>query len=256
VYDPTIGRLLQADVVVRAPPGQILSYNRYGYVWNNPKGYTDPSGYFRGCPADDGDIGASPVDDGTKDSSPNPARAKGDGNSNEGDANLNKEMGQEASGNGVVISPDAQEGGYPAGGEFDTGKKWPPLAPEGADIDANITEAEGRWSPWWFRDQVKNKGPWDFKQHGKSLEDFGNFHYGAVGAAFGFPDSVLLNEAGRAQEAAGTSLSTWGDSGPSLLPFLGSGSYGDDPSDQYFIQQGIDYYNNRDQWHTPVQLGP
>jgi len=112
VYDPTIGRFLQADVVVRAPPGQILSYNRYGYVWNNPKGYTDPSGYFRGCPADDGDIGASPVDDGTKDSSPNPARAKGDGNSNEGDANLNKEMGQEASGNGVVISPDAQKDAF------------------------------------------------------------------------------------------------------------------------------------------------
>ena len=110
VYDPTIGRFLQADVVVRAPPGQILSYNRYGYGWNNPKGYTDPSGYFRGCPADDGDIGASPVDDGTKDSSPNPASAKGDGNSNEGDANLNKEMGQEASGDGVVISPDAQKG--------------------------------------------------------------------------------------------------------------------------------------------------
>ena len=109
MYDPTISRFLQADVVVQAPPGQILSYDRYGYVWNNPKGYTDPSGYFCGCPADNGDIGASPVDDGTKDSTPNPARAKGDGNSNEGDANLNKEMGQEASGNGVVISPDAQE---------------------------------------------------------------------------------------------------------------------------------------------------
>jgi len=108
VYDPTIGRFLQADLVVQAP-GQILSYNRYGYGWNNPKGYTDPSGYFCGCPADNGDIGASPVDDGTKDSSPNPARAKRDGNSNEGDANLNKEIGQEASGNGVVISPDEQE---------------------------------------------------------------------------------------------------------------------------------------------------
>jgi len=44
VYDPTIGRFLQADLVVQAP-GQILSYNRYAYVWNNPGAYTDPSGY-------------------------------------------------------------------------------------------------------------------------------------------------------------------------------------------------------------------
>jgi hypothetical protein len=35
---------LQADVVVQSS-NQILSYNRYAYVWNNPLAYTDPSGY-------------------------------------------------------------------------------------------------------------------------------------------------------------------------------------------------------------------
>jgi RHS repeat-associated protein len=44
VYDPTVGRFLQADVVVQSP-NLTLSYNRYAYVWNNPLAMTDPSGY-------------------------------------------------------------------------------------------------------------------------------------------------------------------------------------------------------------------
>jgi len=51
IYDPTTGRFLQADVIVQAPQ-QILSYNRYAYVWNNPLVFVDPSGYVCGCPAD------------------------------------------------------------------------------------------------------------------------------------------------------------------------------------------------------------
>ncbi|MEJ2045375.1 MAG: RHS repeat-associated core domain-containing protein, partial [Reinekea sp.] len=54
VYDPTIGRFLQADPFVQAP-GQILSYNRYAYVWNNPLTATDPSGFYcqsAGCAAE------------------------------------------------------------------------------------------------------------------------------------------------------------------------------------------------------------
>ena len=145
VYDPTIGRFLQADLVVQAP-GQILSYNRYGYGWNNPKGYTDPSGYFCGCRADNGDIGASPVDDGTKDSTPNPARAKGDSNSNEGDANLNKEMGQEASDNGVVISPDAQEDEH-----FDRNQNQP-------DPWARVEDVPKKWFKNWGETGTHNIG--------------------------------------------------------------------------------------------------
>ncbi|MEJ2046097.1 MAG: RHS repeat-associated core domain-containing protein, partial [Reinekea sp.] len=45
VYDPTIGRFLQADPFVQAPD-QILSYNRYAYVWNNPLTGRDPSGFY------------------------------------------------------------------------------------------------------------------------------------------------------------------------------------------------------------------
>ncbi len=45
IYDPKLGRFLQADPFVQAPRnGQSL--NRYSYALNNPLSYTDPSGYF------------------------------------------------------------------------------------------------------------------------------------------------------------------------------------------------------------------
>ncbi len=45
IYDPTLGRFLQADPHIQAPKNS-QSYNRYSYVLNNPMSYTDPSGYF------------------------------------------------------------------------------------------------------------------------------------------------------------------------------------------------------------------
>jgi len=45
IYDPKLGRFLQADPVVQAPKNS-QSLNRYSYVLNNPLSYTDPSGYF------------------------------------------------------------------------------------------------------------------------------------------------------------------------------------------------------------------
>ncbi|WP_420787748.1 FG-GAP-like repeat-containing protein [Shewanella chilikensis] len=45
IYDPTIGRFLQADPHIQAPT-DTQSYNRYSYVLNNPMSYTDPSGFF------------------------------------------------------------------------------------------------------------------------------------------------------------------------------------------------------------------
>jgi hypothetical protein len=45
IYDPTLGRFLQADPHVQAPRNS-QNYNRYSYVLNNPMSYTDPSGFF------------------------------------------------------------------------------------------------------------------------------------------------------------------------------------------------------------------
>ena len=45
IYDPKIGRFLQADPFVQDPTNT-QSLNRYSYVLNNPLNATDPSGYF------------------------------------------------------------------------------------------------------------------------------------------------------------------------------------------------------------------
>ena len=45
IYDPTLGRFLQADPHIQAPENS-QSFNRYSYVLNNPLSYTDPSGYI------------------------------------------------------------------------------------------------------------------------------------------------------------------------------------------------------------------
>ncbi len=45
IYDPTLGRFLQADPFIQAPKNS-QNYNRYSYVLNNPMSYTDPSGYY------------------------------------------------------------------------------------------------------------------------------------------------------------------------------------------------------------------
>jgi RHS repeat-associated protein len=44
IYDPLLGRFLSADIVIQAP-GNLQSYNRYSYVFNNPLTMTDPTGY-------------------------------------------------------------------------------------------------------------------------------------------------------------------------------------------------------------------
>src|SRR4029079_7987869 len=45
LYDPSLGRFLSPDPNVQFV-GDMQSYNRYGYVHNNPLRYTDPTGYF------------------------------------------------------------------------------------------------------------------------------------------------------------------------------------------------------------------
>jgi hypothetical protein len=71
----------------------------------------------------------------------------------------------------------------------------PPIAPPGVSIADNIASAQSSWNPFWFRNQVRGGGPWDYKQ-----QHPGNFNYGATGKAWGFPDQVLLRAAGSVQE--------------------------------------------------------
>jgi RHS repeat-associated protein len=128
----------------------------------------------------------------------------------------------------------------------------PPLAPPGVDIDANIREALRKQifalnapGPQWFYNAVKNFGRWDYKRRGRQYEDFGNFNYGATGAATGFTEKTLLSEAGRVQVQDEHSRSEWGKPGTPLSGEGGIPPYGDDPKDQYWIKRGINYYLNK-----------
>ena len=44
VYDPELARFVSADPIIQSPYNT-QSYNRYSYVWNNPLGKIDPSGF-------------------------------------------------------------------------------------------------------------------------------------------------------------------------------------------------------------------
>jgi hypothetical protein len=86
----------------------------------------------------------------------------------------------------------------------------------------------------WFYQKVRNKGPWDYKQGHPELANFGNFNYGSAGYAAGIPSETLLMGAGWAQERAKTAKKKWGH-------WYQKPPYGDDPHDQFWIRQGIEY---------------
>ncbi len=111
----------------------------------------------------------------------------------------------------------------------------PPETPPGESCDANIVEAQKHLDPTWFVDQVRNKGPWDYKQRGQQYQSFGNFNYGAVAGAYGLNLEQAKRGAGWAQSRAGTSTPAWGT-------WSGEAPYGDDPRDQAEIERGYQYY--------------
>jgi len=138
--------------------------------------------------------------------------------------------------------------------------------PSGVDVNRNIAEAEKVNHDYWFAesklswlydkvrnahgrvDDVRSGKSWDYKQlntRPQQYDAFGNFNYGAVGAVISQSDKLLLSEAGRAQQKAGTSKPEWGY--PAKIPGTtigGQPPYGDDPEDQKMIQRGINYYRS------------
>ena len=118
-----------------------------------------------------------------------------------------------------------------------------PMGPGSHIIINNMREARRNGMPrnmalpstyFWFYRMVRNKGRWDYKQFNPSFANFGNFNFGATGTAAGIPGNILLMGAGWAQSHAGTSQTEWGR-------WYQKPPYGDDPTDQRFIREGIEY---------------
>jgi hypothetical protein len=111
-----------------------------------------------------------------------------------------------------------------------------------------------------FYNRVKGGGPWDYKLldaeglrlTGRSkYEEFGNFNFGATGAAERIPTGALLRGAGLVQQqdpnpdvralGQGVAVNSWSE----IFSNKGTYPYGDQPSDSAAIQRGVDYYNCR-----------
>jgi hypothetical protein len=126
-----------------------------------------------------------------------------------------------------------------------SGPMFEPVGPSGSSVDANM-ELAGQRSPFWFRKTVPNHGLWDYKQKGHEYEAFGNFNYGAAGRANRIPAPFLFQEAGLAQWRDNEKRDpAFGSPGIRFLPFSGTRSFGDDPVDQYWIEQGIRRHDRR-----------
>ncbi|MBT9582089.1 hypothetical protein IV102_02000 [bacterium] len=236
-YDPQLGRFLSAD-----PIGFEGGLNLFGYVNQNPANYVDPSGLDYGGPQ----LGASGIYQDGPSSYHN--YGPGPGNAKEIATWVTKGILPPA----PPAPPEAPPGadGGPRGGFGGAGGGGPadpcppgspgevPPAPPGVNILANMAKAKRIHNHKWLYKMVRLGGPWDFKQRGApgQYEKFGNFHFGAVGHAFGCSDQVLLRGAGWAQTKSG-------NRGSGGAP-LGDPPYGDDMKDQIQILRGIRWARN------------
>lgn len=119
-----------------------------------------------------------------------------------------------------------------------------PVPPQGVNVDDNIREAEAhKGNLVWFYTQVDSHGSWDYKnikayKKDGSFENFGNFNYGATGAALGVPDEILYRAAGAKQ--------SWDHrNDPPKRTDLLRFPYGDEHKDAEMIRRGIEYYRRK-----------
>lgn len=149
-----------------------------------------------------------------------------------------------------------------------------PISPPGVDIVANIKIARAQRLALelsslkddllstisktvalllWFQNMVQTNGPWDFKNQNKTAlkdgknvyEDFGNFHYGAVGAAIGIGRDFLIRQAGYNQQQSPDPNNRAVGSGEMGILHNGFGGvtpYGDALDDMANIVDGFEFY--------------
>jgi len=123
-----------------------------------------------------------------------------------------------------------------------------PLAPPGVSVDSNIrlteigmlTNPEVTLAALVYA--MHTGGPWDYKNayHNSAYDAFGNFNYGAVGAAARIPVGLLQRFAGAYQYSQGSSPA-------GSHPFDG-GSNGDNPTSQDEIAAGVAYFKDCPHW--------
>nr|KJZ10481.1 hypothetical protein TW77_07280 [Pseudoalteromonas rubra] len=141
------------------------------------------------------------------------------------------------------------------------------LETAGIDLELNIAEAESMSFEKWEA-AVKTGGKWDYKNSltdydfsPELLDDFGNFHFGVVAAAYGFNLEGSMFGAGANQvlrQGGGTPrqlhlaipILAYSGGGYLLPDFVSRTatnfgfSWGDNPGDSINIMNGWDYYHD------------
>jgi len=245
------------------------AWNRYSYALNNPIRLTDVNGLYVRCieqvisvvilgggpqPAVIGgyawhnksciDYGESNPDSSvtTPPSGPDPSPGTGTGSTGTGTGTGTPPPG------GPPGAPSPPPGAPPSppSPKPKAGCYAVPAMPVSASLDRNIQQAAmtraafgGSARAWWYN-QVRNAhgrgaqvmagASWDYKQIG--FEDFGNFNYGATGAAVGWS---------RAELAFG---SLWAHVRSDPLRALVPSSLANELADQIVIQRGYSYVAN------------
>ena len=190
-------------------PAHPQTWNRYAYVLGDPITFYDPSGEISRCPP------------GTH-SGPDAHTCDPD----HADPTLPPKNVPQIQQPG----PDAPGPGRGKPTLSDCPQR--PVAPGGVSVDDNIqmariVQAEDAQNGsgivgdlGWFYREVRNHGPWDYKQQGSQYQDFGNFNFGAVGAALGLDLITLERAAGWASIKANPSHPWPGDPGGSIASIL------------------------------------
>jgi hypothetical protein len=135
------------------------------------------------------------------------------------------------------------------------GDKYPLIMPKGGlwQLNHNVETARKRKREnlpednlAWFYTQTKAGGPWDYKQDDIALEGFGNLNFGATARALGIHPEITKRTAGFFQNYKKDV--DWGH-------WAGKAPYGDDPGDQYWINEGMKFGEKKmedpdDYWET------
>jgi Bacterial toxin 44 len=123
-----------------------------------------------------------------------------------------------------------------------------PAHPANANVNSNIAltnvvyyanwlnpPTQAAFTDAWLVSMVAPNAPWDYKTQGQQYDAFGNFNFGATGAAAGIPLQVLQAGAGAVSTLVGTNSSQYGSW---YQPPL----YGHAPIKSQTIAAGYAYY--------------
>ena len=224
-YSPEWGRFVNADGIMGANQ-DILGYNLYAYVSNNPVNFSDPSGLL-----------SVPF-------GPNALADFQNRYNNAAAAGIPMPNNPISGAKNTLTAPD-----YSAPINQVVKNNITTVQVEKAYINSSILSLS------YFYDQVDKGGPWDYKLKDQwkngidasylglygvfiwdgqamNAEQFGNMHYGIVGTAMGYSPTMLFMGGGYA------------DKGKSFFMY-GSPYWGDSRQDHFWIQKGINYYNCR-----------